>query len=450
MRASLISTASLYDDDAGITCYGYIPPGLPGVHKFHETLAEFCIDEVGADCTQIMASDADLQDPNAPETTIVGFDSLEGHIDVYREMEPLNIDEILGDDVVQNIQRRELICESKCICTKDILTDTTNGNGGGVPSLNRSFWQSPGIPKHASLDNSAHEPENVWEWNFDDHKARSRPRSGRQEKVFWRGGHGFAGWGWSFYVGAEENRPTCSAGRLSDIPDGSSSPLNQEHYGSIAEACLHRYYGGSNFTNKGGICQRTEEGERILVFPYSLSAPWFLGEFDYDPTYQVLPYPAGVAAKYSLKDFAEGQTLSHPHAASLFHWEYTCWANCWCDDKEKETKENIEQWLLLKGHYYHGITENDLQKFGLLGSSGRGKPEAPNRRLSKSETIPSPLLDPRWIPAQPFVDLLRIIPAAGAASAKLLRQLTPFESLAKGPSSGAALQPSLLAPLYQV
>ena len=77
-------------------------------------------------------------------------------------------------------------------------------------------------------------------------------------------------------VGAEANRPQCDPIRFPApwyIPIWEQG-LRAEMYNSPAEVCLHRYYGGHNFTSMGGIC-RNYGNEAVLIFPDSLKAPIF-------------------------------------------------------------------------------------------------------------------------------------------------------------------------------
>ena len=86
----------------------------------------------------------------------------------------------------------------------------------------------------------------------------------------------------SVVVGDESNRPYCerTAFSITDSQYITSRTTIYEHgplaerYKNAKDLCLHRYYGGNNFTNVGGICRRTA-GINRLVFPNGLRAPVF-------------------------------------------------------------------------------------------------------------------------------------------------------------------------------
>ena len=88
-------------------------------------------------------------------------------------------------------------------------------------------------------------------------------------------------------VGTAANRPTCDS---TPFPNDLSSLIEQytvvweygqltETYKDVTQLCLHRYYGGHNFTTFGGICLHPGGGESRLSFPYTLRATVFTNDW---------------------------------------------------------------------------------------------------------------------------------------------------------------------------
>ena len=93
-----------------------------------------------------------------------------------------------------------------------------------------------------------------------------------------------------------------------------------EVYNTPTELCLHRYYGGHNFTSFGGVCITASTVKPELQFPYSLKAPIFTLDW---------PRPSNLA--------------SAAYYAAIRQY---CSTYCWCGEEPEEPATNSTLALL--------------------------------------------------------------------------------------------------------
>ncbi|KAI9892517.1 MAG: hypothetical protein M1814_001474 [Vezdaea aestivalis] len=227
-------------------------------------------------------------------------------------------------------QRIAEFCYIKCICQPE-------GRANSPPTpLDRTIWQNHFGPRVGEEDlNSWNEEfggQKVLEWNFDQLAGTIRDRQ-PGEIGYWQGMLFEAGFAHLYYVGADINRPVCDPQAVAAplVEWIRSQALAQERYANLKQMCLHRYYGGSNFTNLGGLCTRDQSGRRGLHFHYEYKAPYFTGEFSWDLDAPINPWPAGVAAKQTLVD----RQMDVPSRMWLSAAEYICSRGCSCSQDDE-------------------------------------------------------------------------------------------------------------------
>ncbi|KAL9127934.1 MAG: hypothetical protein Q9217_003291 [Psora testacea] len=174
------------------------------------------------------------------------------------------------------------------------------------------------------------------EWNFDLRRSTSRWRE-NGEVAWWKDANAEVGSDteendsdsvnresyvveqFQYYVGAPGNRPTCNS---VPFPNNLSTTISEytviweyeeltETYVDATELCLHRYYGGHNFTSLGGICLHPGGGESRLSFPYALKAPVFTHDWPREMEVHNLAFP------WTVQQFCEGQCWCGPDREHL-------------------------------------------------------------------------------------------------------------------------------------
>ncbi|KAI9894457.1 MAG: hypothetical protein M1814_003215 [Vezdaea aestivalis] len=83
-----------------------------------------------------------------------------------------------------------------------------------------------------------------------------------------------------FYVGDPVNRPNCGGVLDAHIKEYAYIIDNSKEYTSTTELCAHRFYGGHNQSNAGGVCLwRQKDSGPHLEFPYKMKSPNFTTDF---------------------------------------------------------------------------------------------------------------------------------------------------------------------------
>ena len=77
-------------------------------------------------------------------------------------------------------------------------------------------------------------------------------------------------------VGSEKNEPRCLDTEVPDLVKQVLQPIVIEsEYDNPKELCTHRFYGGSNYANLGGVCRPQSNGPRKLEYLEELKSPYF-------------------------------------------------------------------------------------------------------------------------------------------------------------------------------